>query len=300
MIYRMSNIGKFLLNKRSHAIVAGLLFSLATIFFFPLYICVAIIIALVTLHHSPKDGFVVLLWALTPIIAITFTIQFHMASFIILFNYVLVWLMAAVLSRYRAWGITLEIAAGCGLLAVFVISTSFPHMYQMMAMSVSTFIKARNKVSNLNLSSEEMIGWIQVVTLLAIGFAVLQMLLFNTICLIVSRAWQARMFNPGGFMTEFVKMRVSKFASLVIIIAFIAALFKYQFALQALPILMLPYVFNALSLVHFYVQKNPNKPAILGLLYLSCLVFYTVMLLVLTIVGIVDSWYDFRSKIVLE
>lgn len=297
MLKAMPNIGKYLLNKRSHAILAALLLSLASIIFIPFYVCVAIIIALVTLHKGSTEGLITLVWVLLPVVAVSFVQPIQLAAVVIMFNYVVVWVLASVLRKFRAWSLMLEVAVACGLLAVVIINVYFPHLHQMMAVSVATFINERQKLEGIKVSPEDLKLWIQALSTLMIGFSVMQLLVFNVVCLIVSRAWQASMFNPGGFLKEFKQIRIGKLLSFILLATIVLALFDTQFALQIFPILMLPYFFAALSLAHFLASKNPNKQAMLLILYISCLIFYTVMFLGLTFIGIIDSWYDFRKKI---
>jgi hypothetical protein len=114
------------------------------------------------------------------------------------------------------------------------------------------------------------------------------------ICLVISRWWQAALYNPGGFRVEFHALRLGHWQSLVLILmAVLLGSMGPQFRFWAwLP--LLPLLFAGLGLVHALAAAR-GGPGWLGLCY-AALLLIPPFKHVLVVIAAIDGWVDFRRR----
>jgi len=115
--------------------------------------------------------------------------------------------------------------------------------------------------------------------------------------LLLARAWQARLFNPGGLQKEFHQLRFGKTARLVgLAILAAAVLFRFQ-VLYSLGILACAvFALQGIAVMHALVANRGLARGWLIGGYLLLLLIMPESLLFIGAVGIVDAWLDFREK----
>ena len=115
------------------------------------------------------------------------------------------------------------------------------------------------------------------------------------LCLLLARYWQAALFNPGGFGTEFRELRLPVSASLVLVLAtLVLSSTGPQLRAWAM-ICMIPLTFAGIALVHANAEARGRGTGWLVGFYLLWLIFDPVKLLVV-LLAIADSWLDFRRR----
>ncbi len=131
--------------------------------------------------------------------------------------------------------------------------------------------------------------------LLAAGFTLNVM--FNVM---LGRWWQSLVVNPGGFGTEFRRLRLPRvFAALVIAAAIIAALqgglLEGGFFSDFLLVGLVAHTLQGMAVVHDYCARRPGGTAILLTVYF--VLFFTGLygLLLVALLGLADSLGDFRG-----
>ncbi len=116
--------------------------------------------------------------------------------------------------------------------------------------------------------------------------------------LLLARAWQARLFNPGGLQKEFHQLRFGKAASLVGLAVLAAAVVTRFQLFYSLGILVFAvFVLQGLAVMHALVAKrNLARGWLIGG-YMLLTLMMPESLLFTGIVGITDAWFDFREKV---
>lgn len=117
------------------------------------------------------------------------------------------------------------------------------------------------------------------------------------VALLIARYWQALLYNPGGFRSEFHQLRLSPPLALGLLAASaLLALFGPEYRVwQAL--LGLPFVVAGIALVHGAAALKGWGRAPLVILYLSWFFLLGLMTATLFLLALTDSWWDFRRRL---
>jgi len=119
--------------------------------------------------------------------------------------------------------------------------------------------------------------------------------------LLLARAWQAGLYNPGGFGVEFRAPRLGRrFAVLSLATAATATVLSGslgQLMADALVILLVIYLLQGLALVHAVVHsRSAHRGWLIGLYAVLLMAALQVMPL-LALLGWMDAWIDFRTRV---
>jgi len=129
------------------------------------------------------------------------------------------------------------------------------------------------------------------------GYIAAGLVLNIVICLYLARNWQARLFNPGGFRNEFYEMRFGvkpallSMTVLALVLVPMGALSSA--AAEILIVVLSLYVIQGLAIIHAIVAKKKMHVAWLGVTYIVALFIMPQMVALL---GLVDTWTDFRNR----
>ena len=116
--------------------------------------------------------------------------------------------------------------------------------------------------------------------------------------LLLARAWQARLFNPGGLQREFHELRFGLVASAIGLAIVAGAVVTRSELLVALAMVVCAlFVLQGAAILHCVVKKRGGSIAWLVGAYLLILVTMPESLVFLGVCGIADAWLDVRNKV---
>lgn len=122
-----------------------------------------------------------------------------------------------------------------------------------------------------------------------------------TVSLLLARWWQALLYNPGGFRTEFHQLRLPRMLSIALLLAVLPMLMQsgteVTVAEYALILLVVAWFIQGLALAHGIVGKLGSSSGWLIGIYLLLLFALPHTVIVLAMVGIADAWFDFRARL---
>lgn len=130
---------------------------------------------------------------------------------------------------------------------------------------------------------------------------VLASLVLSTLCsVLLGRWWQSLLVNPGGLRTEFVALRLGQAAGLATLGLMLVAQFAQgvasDMAAQAAMVLLVPYLFAGLAVVHGVVAQTGSGRGWLIAVYIMLAILPQATLL-LAGGGLLDTWIDFRRRL---
>jgi hypothetical protein len=248
----------------------------------------AAVIALVILRKGTSSGLKVLFWALLP--GIMWLAGGDPSALLTLLG---VATIAVVLRETVNWSWTLL----AGLL-IGVVSNLIMVIYLNPALaSIGQMIEQLAVQSDTsNLSNQLQILQANGFDNVLMGFFGATHMTMLLASLVLARWWQASLFNPGGWQTEFHQFRLPFWfvGSLITLVFVVSHLFDLS---RWVPMLTIPLLFAAISLVHGSIGKLNLGWPILTLFYLTTLFFGVIFVNVLILAAATDSLFDFRKRL---
>jgi len=265
-------------------------------------------VGLVTLRRGLQDGLLVLLWACLPLVA---TLYFASASSLVvmtsLVGMVAVLVAAEVLKGTASWQWTLVATLGLCSALMLALASLFPEQGAVVAREVQEVVVSLASTERLETVAASPFYVLMAITAVSLGIEevalafVLGFLSWLTVMnviasLLVSRWWQAILFNPGGFQREFHGLRLGIAVASGLMGAVV---FCYLASVQYMAwasMLGMPLLLAGIGLMHHLVR-------FLGLGTFWLVVMYTGLVLigplsmVLIVVGFLDSFLDFRTRV---
>lgn len=292
----LKSFGLYLLEKRYHAVWVALLCAFLPFLYLPTFSLAVLIIALVTLHKGIREGFIVLGWVMLPGIAASFYGDFNTLFVDDVGKAIAVWLMAGALGYTARWVTTLQAAVAGGMLTVIAVHLMVPDINDWWFRHLAPYGSQIQLAWNLSISPEQLKAVFMKVASFATGTVVAGLLALDTVFLLMARGWQGVLFNPGGMAQEWRQLRLTPVYSSALLLILIGAWLGASWLTDLLPVVLMPFIFAGLSLVHakLWQKKTVRMPALIAL-YSSMLFFSPYVCMALAVVAFVDSWYDLRS-----
>lgn len=118
----------------------------------------------------------------------------------------------------------------------------------------------------------------------------------SAVGLLLARAWQARLYNPGGLQKEFHELRFGHVSGLVGVGLILAALLtrsEFLYGLAAIACVL--FTLQGLAVLHAIVARREMHRGWLVALYVLFM-FVPLSLLVVMALGLSDTWLEYRNK----
>ncbi|PSF15054.1 hypothetical protein [Marinobacter shengliensis] len=249
----------------------------------------AAVIGLVILRLGIRQGLNIGLWALMPALGWAVYGQ-DPTSLVVLLQ---VMLMASILRTTLAWEKALLSGAFLAILSGLMLPVMYPALLNDLVQTGVSFYEqynaevARSLGSDLELIIRDTMNASMAGTYFATAIGMTML----------ARAWQAGLYNPGGFRKEFHALRLSP------AIAVVCALTMVIGPVLGLNSMLLawaagtPLFIAALGLVHGVVGRKQLSGNWLAMFYLALVLLGPSLMLLLLVLAFVDSWLDIRGRI---
>ncbi|KXO07168.1 MULTISPECIES: hypothetical protein [Marinobacter] len=249
----------------------------------------AAVIGLVILRLGIRQGLNIGLWALMPALGWAVYGQ-DPTSLVVLLQ---VMLMASILRTTLAWEKALLSGAFLAILSGLMLPVMYPALLNDLVQTGVSFYGqynaevARSLGSDLELIIRDTMNASMAGTYFATAVGMTML----------ARAWQAGLYNPGGFRKEFHALRLSP------AIAVVCALTMVIGPVLGLNSMLLawaagtPLFIAALGLVHGVVGRKQLSGNWLAMFYLALVLLGPSLMLLLLVLAFVDSWLDIRGRI---
>jgi hypothetical protein len=296
----MKALAAYIMRGRAQAIGFTTGFAILSLIFPLLSVVSAAAVGLVTQRLGPSPGMLLVTsislaaLAMTMLVANTAFAIPAIGSLILLL--LLTWMASTLLRFTRSLPMAIMALTGVGMVVIvlFHLMVGDPvtwwqaHFDELFASATESMMADQKMVFEQNLET-----WASIMT----GFVTMAFLLNVVLAMFIARAWQAMLYNPGGFGQEFHSLQFGKqYAVFALVIASLALLPNSTIGIVSkdiLMVVMMVYVLQGIAVVHSMVaQKGLHWAWLVGLYVLVV----TVPQLV-AVTGYIDTWMDFRKRV---
>ena len=270
----MRGLAEFVMTGRKQAVLAAGLIGLIPV----INLLSPVVVGLVMLRKGVQEAAFVFVWTLLPLGA--WALVGDYVPLIMLFGICgLSWLLRVT----ESWEFTLLAAILIGIAVEFYLRLQ-PLVLDAVFQQFQPYFEQNNiqgiDAEQLRETMTSMIG---------AGY------MFLAIVLTMLARWmQAALFNPGGFRQEIHQLRIEQKVALVLVGFMLMASFGVLIPSSWILYFMLPLVFSGIGLVHAVVAKRNLSGMALVAFYILLMLPLVLQLVVL--LALIDSWYDFRSR----
>ncbi len=204
--------------------------------------------------------------------------------------------LALVLRSSVSWTRVLMISVALGLFYSLVLGAVFREPIVAMAGELQKLMPQvmGNVYSQLADDERARLGAMVAPVLTGLIAALLQ--LVSVLSLMLGRYWQAALYNPGGFGSEFRALRLPPVLAFGLLAAMLLGPNLGLELAMLTPICSVPLAFAGLALLHGLAKQGGLAGFWLVGLYVSLLLFMQLIYPLLVVLAIVDSLIDFRGR----
>ena len=267
------------MGSRRNAVIAILL---ASVIPFLSFISNAVV-ALVILRHGVTEGLKVLVWAVLPGCALAY----GSGDWRMLAAVLSVAILSTVLQLSKEWQKVL-------LAAIFVGAALNMVMPWLMFDSLQHLLQELLKLEGVDFQG---LDPNEVAESLS-GLLGTSILVEAIVCLLLARWWQAKLYNPGGFQTEFHQLRAPWIISVVALAVWMLSTQQAPGTYLSWSILVgIPVVLSGIALLHNLFKVKKINSQWLVTCYLVAFILWSLIYPLLILVVLADAFMDFRSKL---
>lgn len=297
----MSALAQFIMKGRSQAILVLASFTILSWLLSLASLLAAAALALPTLRRGIQDGAIVALAAL-PVVALAGQLLMGnavQAGGFALVIWVPVLLVAWVLRSTASLSAALLTTIGLGLVSVI--------SFYLVVDDVAGFWKDQFQVILQPILEQQMQGandapialTIELFSRYATGSIAAGSVLSVILSIFLARWWQAGLYNPGGFRMEFLALALNRWVALglvglIALISMAGGELGVFIANLVIPVFV-GFMTAGFAIVHALCAASPSGKFWLIGLYVA-LLFVTPLILLIALVGITDSWFDWRQR----
>jgi len=271
----MRGLAEFVMKGRKQAIMAVLLLGLIPLVNF----LSPVVVGLVVLRRGLIEASQVLVWAILPIGG--WALAGDPVPLIMLLG---ITGLAGLLRASESWEFTLLAAIAIGLCVEIYLRLQ-PAVLDLIFLQMQPYFDANG------IQGEQLDSLRNVMT----SFMGAVYMFLSIILLMLSRWMQATLYNPGGFQQEFHGLRVEQKVALLLVGAMMLANFGILIPQSWMLYLVLPLLFSGLALVHAVVAAKKLSSLWLAVLY--ALIVLPLIMNMIVLLALLDSWYDFRTRL---
>ncbi len=290
----MRAIVEYVMRSRLHALGTLSLLAFATLIFPPLGYLTGAVVALITLRQGAAEGAISLLGGLVVAMALHRLNGGEPISIALMSVFwVPVWVLAGLLRTTQSLRVAFQVAALFGVLALFIfylLSDGAPTQWWQEV--VQNLL-----VEEQALGPEEMLldpRLAEVLTgVMAAGF-----FLGLVAMLLLGRAWQAMLYNPGGMKLEFLALQLGKNSVLLGLVVMLPGLLMGDEVPAIVPdlmqIWMTMFMIQGIAVAHAVLEHRSAQSGWVMALYFATL--FTPVGFLVTMVGVTDAWVNYRRQ----
>jgi len=273
----MRGLAEYAMHGRRQAIIVVVLTGL-----FPLVYCLsAAVVGLVNLRKSATEGLIILLWSLLP--AALLWMAGDSTPVILMLSTAI---LGQVLKYKESWSRVIMLGTVLAILTQLSLVWQEGYVAELVSIVEEAIDLQRSQGVVVEYSASEVVN-------LLLGFYGAYHFTTVISCLVLARWWQAALYNPGGFKTEFHQLRLEPGFAVLLAGFILAALTGVPPLSSWLAIMCIPPLLGGLALLHYLVAWKKLGFSWIVMVYLLALFISPVVILL----GLADSIVNFRKRI---
>lgn len=296
----MRALAAWIMTRRMNGLVATGGFAAVSFAFPPLLLMSLASLALVTMRKGVREGAVVMAGCIALFASVSLiTVQALKADLLIV---ALLWLMTWVVAQvYRvtsapAWMInTVGLIGIAGVTGFYLVVTDPAGFWLVLLEQHLRPVFADQQLLSSDAELDQLMTTLA--SVLTGGMAALVSVVL-IMSLLLARWWQAMLYNPGGFRQEFHALRLGKGTAIVLIVLLLVSMIgKFAISTDMATVLWLLYFFQGMAVVHSLIAAAGLSIGWLVSLYLLIALVPNYASPVISGLGLVDTWLDFRRRV---
>jgi hypothetical protein len=284
------------------AVTAVTVLAVLSLLFPPLSLLSSAGVALITLRKGWTGGSSVFLLSGIAI-AVLGGLLFGGYLFMLGYGLVLwipVWLISIVLRESGRIELTVEAAALLGVVVVLTVYAAVSDPAGLWQSRVDQILEPLIEQAAADFDAALLMERIGRISHYMTGIMVCGTLVSVLLGLFLGRWWQAALFNPGGFGREFLALRPHGWIAWGSVGMVVAAMFAGGGVSEVAWNMVLPmfvlFTMVGVAVLHTAIAYSKAKRVLLILMYFTML-FIPHVLLLIAVVGLTDTWIDWRARV---
>lgn len=299
----MQALARYMMHGRVQAIGSVVSLALLSIILPPLAIFTTAGVVLVTLVRGYREG-LFNIFVSTVILAVFTGIALNQPAIGLVLGlkyWLPAWLFASIVLTKKSMSLAIVVAAAISCLLVvgfYYFTDPAAYWYEVINKDFIPMLKSFGLQIQEGPKAEAL--WLLMSKIMT-GTNVASFLALQTMSLFLARWWQASLYNPGGFATEFRQLRFGQAAAnIALVVTVITITTTSEIALNLFFIVIVFMMFQGLAVVHSLVAKCKLSPSLLTGVYvvmLFTLIQGAIGLLLIAVIGLLDNWLNFRFRL---
>lgn len=286
MLHRFAS---YVMRGRRQAVIVGLLFTIL-----PLFGWVSnVIVSLVTLRKGAKEGAIVLLWVILPVVVVASLGNRLIIVYGIIGGSLFTYVLALVLRQTQSWKTVLTASLLLGLLAVLLVHLWIPNITEVWVNQFDHYALLIKNQFDVAVNTAHLDFFAKFAT----GFQVAFISLSVLINLILARGFQSMLYNPGQLRPELKNVRLSLWEVLILLVISVLSFLGIVMAQDALAVVGLIFVLAGLSVFHAVADLRNVANKWIFLFYVLLAVFFPYVAVALIIFAVIDSVINLRYQL---
>jgi hypothetical protein len=301
----MRALVRYILSGPMQAVVVVYGFAILSLPFPFLVICSGAALALVAMQVGLSQSIKVMLIS-GILFSLTTYFLIERVSIVPLYAWLAVILMATVYRNTRSLSLSLQLLMLLGVISVLLIAVVFPDLKNQWLNFMQSAFKTIEKDPALqgvwqsaNLSPEKLDKYLPFIASIMTGLLASLLMLSTAITIFLGRWWQGFQENIRSFREEFIAIRLGKVLAIFAIVLIIAALVLNYAVLWQLALVCLSiFSIQGMAIVHAFIVQFSNSTIGFVLVYGLLFVAAPQMIVALSALGVIDTFFNFRNQFV--
>ena len=298
----MKSLASFILRGKNQAILISVGTGVLAMMMPPLSILSGAAVALTTLRMGVSSGAVVMLGSTAFVAGLTWLSLGNVLPALMFLGvlWLPLWALAWVLRESRSLALATITAAALGIIGIIVTYLILGDVTSWWKETLTTLfepaMEAGGPLADPELVEKILADLSKVMT----GIAAAGFVLNTIMCLYLARGWQAQLFNPGGFRSEFHELRFGYKTAVVSLAVIVLSMVPMgglsNVAVEIMIVALSLYVIQGLAMIHAVVAIKKMHVAWLIGVYLVAFFLLPQLMAVVALLGLADTWVDFRQR----